>query len=869
MQNTKIYEKIIKIISKYIFYMIKKVFLIVSLIFLHWIWICFADSWTSTVTYTSSSWARECWTSFNHSVTHYWIPNSNNWNAPISWTINCTTHAYYASSDHSKAFTYNNWWITACPAWERVVGWNGSNSMTCRKYDDIPPTISDVTNNNPINLLADDNYSYTITIDDHWQAPIVKIEWWLERYDINNFIASFTDTSSPWTRIWNIRNVDNYRDTYSDTARQYTYRLTEICDEAWNCWNWTQDYNHNVYADTNHIWVYSVNSFHRLDLQDNNNIASDKLYPLSITLKDIYANAIIPSSWWWVWIDRTMDLNFNVTNTTNLDQYNRTWDSVFLDIPKTGFVWDYQNRLTNSSSFDILSSTGGTYTFNFQIYSPTFTWYTLADWDFTINSITYDINQSDPTPNPKKNFDIVNILNWWIYNDYIEFKFWPLYEASFSWQQKIYWFVEWSTQTWSINLVDNSWSISSTTSNNRLYLEFGSWSNHNVSQFFDMNINYNTENKIVWEWHFSWLIPSKRFWFLNSWTYDLLTYLYLTWGSVASVTNQYLSSHIYYDIAWKTVVYNSDIIWKNNYWWTLNNTTKTVWIKTTWKSTSTNYNQIISWQEWIDVKLIWDYNKSKISWEFKKSVYNLIKSIPISDKNTWTWYINNLTTDKWSNSDWYKISNDKVLYFWWLNWNIVTLWDWTEKVEWKKTIVIDWWNLYIRNNMYYANKTSDILWIIVLQDDNWNWWNVYINPSATNIVWTIFADKSILNYNWSNELDWYTDHTTLKNQLNIYGSLFVENTLWWSRKDPPVCPYYTRKTLTCDLKTAQKYDLNYLRRYFLYDSNWDGIITSADDPANWWISANSAYNANPAYKAYPVVIDYNPLIQIYQPPLFK
>ena len=79
--------------------------------------------------------------------------------------------------------------------------------------------------------------------------------------------------------------------------------------------------------------------------------------------------------------------------------------------------------------------------------------------------------------------------------------------------------------------------------------------------------------------------------------------------------------------------------------------------------------------------------------------------------------------------------------------------------------------------------------------------------------------------------------------------------------NPVTCPFYI--TGVCSQVQAQKYDLNYLRRYYLKDNNWDGDVDDAwDTPAGGWITSNTTY------RKYPVVIEYNSKIQISPPPFF-
>lgn len=129
-----------------------------------------------------------------------------------------------------------------------------------------------------------------------------------------------------------------------------------------------------------------------------------------------------------------------------------------------------------------------------------------------------------------------------------------------------------------------------------------------------------------------------------------------------------------------------------------------------------------------------------------------------------------------------------------------------------------------------------------MKDSNWNWWNLYIDDTVTNIVWSIYLDKSVFNYkslySWANPTNlWILTQSdsiaNFKNQLYIQGSLFSENTIWGSRAHPLQCPYYI--TAYCNEEEAQKYDLNYLRRYFRFDSDLNSTL---DTVANLWNSAN-------------------------------
>ncbi|MCP4522644.1 MAG: hypothetical protein GY828_00330, partial [Candidatus Gracilibacteria bacterium] len=83
------------------------------------------------------------------------------------------------------------------------------------------------------------------------------------------------------------------------------------------------------------------------------------------------------------------------------------------------------------------------------------------------------------------------------------------------------------------------------------------------------------------------------------------------------------------------------------------------------------------------------------------------------------------------------------------------------------------------------------------------------------------------------------------------GTLFSENTIGGSLI--PACPYYF--TGSCTQVEAKKYDLNFLRRYFLY-----GTPAVPYDTGTSSIGAIGSNN--------PIVIEYNPNVQNIPAPLF-
>lgn len=332
-----------------------------------------------------------------------------------------------------------------------------------------------------------------------------------------------------------------------------------------------------------------------------------------------------------------------------------------------------------------------------------------------------------------------------------------------------------------------------------------------------------------------------------------------------------------------------------NLWWT-NSRLKISWnVGTNW-----NWSNITANQAW---------NVKVINWSFNKA---LIKSMVISDSMKLIKSVNAINTDEFSvNSNIVDLTDFSSLNnHWWIilgsNRNIklfktnkvVTIWTNTYsssspiKVSGKKTIVIYWGDLYINSDMYYQWNDS-ILWIIVIKDKNWKWWNIFINPNVTNIIWSIFSQYSISSasvsdftsspqtikyYNWSDITNY------LRNQLFIYWSVFSENTIGGSIS-PYKCPYYVSN---CNQEQAVRYDLNYLRNYFLSKDNraWTSVQDNSyvNIPYNnwkkvWWITCDTSWTCTvwitvlsklaAADDWYSVVIKYNPNLQTNPPPLFS
>ena len=810
----------------------KNFLLIFLLIFLNTS-LAFWDSWSSSVSWNSNSWQTECWTSTSHSVLHYWVPSSNGNNVWLNSSSTCITRNYYSSADYTISFTYS-WWVTNCWPWEKVVSWDSwARTIVCRKYDITPPSPWDITSAlaNQWYFRANSNFWLSVIWNSAWWAPITLLQWQFENVTnqaLFNSVKSSNSDINSWTlntleTVEDASMVDNFIEN-SNNYRSYTYNITNICDEALNCTINPTSFTYNVFA-----W-YINNS------NSNSSWASNLVWQeisgnskqLTINLKDDYNNKIIPVFQAdWITPVRTIDFTVNYDNSLYLNQYNKTWDS-WVDI-----AWADDNSFLptsiwlNQSNINTISNklnNDWVYNLNFKVFSPTYNslstnWQQYVDWNFNIDNIVAKTSDNSSS----------NTVFW-----YLDFDFRAPYKTEITWSMVNNNFIVWTTQSWTIN-VTNWWT-------KNVYLEFWYFDplsaiTHRVHPKFDLDFKKLTTDS--WtrsaEWNTNPYTNLSSFWDFTS---NIFTKINQNWPLSAAEQNTYFATHISTNIWWKDIFYSSDVFWMNRYAWLDDwNNTSQRWIKINWLTHSKNQVNIVDWQSSTDINLLWSLEKSYFQRDIRKNAYSLIKWIvPPNLPNKTITDIDQLTP-------WYRLWD--VLYFGWLNWEDVTIN--ISNYDWVKTILVVWGNVYIRSNVISNNKSSDILWIISLKNDTtWNWWNIYIHPDVLEVDAVMYADKSLVTYDWINEISpdngWTYEY--LNKQLYIYWSVFSNNTIWWS-VDPSnfKCPFYIPNS-SCTLDTAQKYDMNYLRRWY-------------------------EVKQLPSYEDYPVIINYNSLIQLTPPPLFE
>jgi len=362
----------------------------------------------------------------------------------------------------------------------------------------------------------------------------------------------------------------------------------------------------------------------------------------------------------------------------------------------------------------------------------------------------------------------------------------------------------------------------------------------------------------------SWYSYNPLFWFVD-FNWDPSTYAYICilrdyWDPSLS---SYLGWYAYSPLIWLQWFANINI----------DSVVDTLWdhetdgrlVRVDGNTSSQNNNEAIADQFDDDIRILWKLTKSTFRRDIQQNIFTFIRNI--TPPTSWSLNVSSLSASEWSlwSMRASTIKNNEILYFS-PNGANVTL-PAENNLSWVKTLVVEWGNIYITWNI----TGSWILWLIAIEKDN-QWWNIYIDPSVTDIHAIMYADKSLISYNGS-ELDGSTPSSVLANQLYIYGSIFSENTIWGSVTD--TCPFYENST--CTPAVSRKYDLNYIRRYVrVQPTDASGASVWPTIPQYWWLesymwdgSNTNTQTQKPWYEVYPLIIEYNPGVQVTPPPLFN
>lgn len=138
-------------------------------------------------------------------------PIFNNWSGWTTVVDNSSISGNNLNSNYNFTASNGNAYRFRIRVWDdagNASAWYNPGLDTM--IDTTSPTIGDVTNAVPSNLLASSSYNYSISISDNSGSPIASVRYRRENTSDNSLSANITDSSSPWSFNWDIRNVDNY-----------------------------------------------------------------------------------------------------------------------------------------------------------------------------------------------------------------------------------------------------------------------------------------------------------------------------------------------------------------------------------------------------------------------------------------------------------------------------------------------------------------------------------------------------------------------------------------------------------------------------------------------------------------------------------
>lgn len=816
-----------------------------------------------------------------------------NWNTIISWTW--TPNSTYNLDLDSQVWCSWEWTKLFKLELSDMV-WNSFSGSQSIVYDKTTPSF-DAEN---LLIHAINSYQY-IT-----ENPLDSTSWikdysitWMESWKsdinfINNSTWTFTFSWTNWpSNLWWLWSITSkLKISVEDYAWNTTTKLIDIkriADDI-SVWN-------SIYQSIN--WWLS--SYPIWDNYEN--------WGINITANDRYWNPILPVDW-----IRSSIIEWNFDNHTSfLNSSNYTDWAIY-------YSWDWNSPVSN------------------QLWnSKTITYNTLT-WKNN-NIYTSLIRSLVPTRNSWHPYDTNNYIkftssnglvvsnndlcswwyNWWFRCSWLNTNFtswisdWIM-DNKIDWtaialkdKERGFWpaLTITPTREWTV-MSDNTWL--------EVNLEIQNKSTHNNFNLDKVGFDFTFDNNDA-AYFSDWQITSA-----NTVNPDFV------WASSTNMTSVILPTDKRLSFAivpttpinlWTSATINKKVLFKWNSYW--------IWFGKTWFETyiphwvpynyiqniidSTSYNawKIDIWASWTSL-----WNKIAVKW----SIWNNWKNQILNTTEWWSTVVDTSNLSKYTyktniKQNVFKLTNwlpknnsncnpdisvlnwDIIYYdFTWksdsigINWNkwctVKLSWiGWLLWINWLHTIIINWWNLYINTDMYYANPNTSLLWIIVLRDETnkINWWNIYINPDITNIVWSAYAEWSLISWNWSKLFSmWNTNEWELTKQLLWYWSVYSANTIWWSlNPTKSECIFWTdyymqNNNKNCSQEESSKYDYALLRRFTLIE--WGSWCPSWEAPKKTWTTneknawawkrecyiSDAAWNTNlrTSNKKSALIMEFNP-----------
>lgn len=353
-----------------------------------------------------------------------------------------------------------------------------------------------------------------------------------------------------------------------------------------------------------------------------------------------------------------------------------------------------------------------------------------------------------------------------------------------------------------------------------------------------------------YRWEILWTIESDLFWTFNIQNkLDLKKYK-LFWKYLSEcwtgeeVEIYSVSGVIKSKYWWEMLIDNSSYFCSNQYIY-IKFKSNTLWEKELWELVQNNLVDVFDKQQisiWWTSILKWDLNilerwnnninklsiywgiKSTINKNLNKNIFKLFQTFK-KDINKVDLNLNlfpNIKDENYYLYDYSSLSNNNDVKFnWsyinkWKNLQIWNNWNGKIKIDWKQTVIVKSWNIYIKSNLYNKDKNSLLVLVAKRDKKTKRWWNIYIDSNVTNIDAVLIADWSLISIGW-NYIQSSTDSNqknNIRKQLLIYGSILSSNNVW-TDEIPYWSDYYEHINYPDNKMNGNIYNLANLRTFNL------------------------------------------------------
>lgn len=207
----------------------------------------------------------------------------------------------------------------------------------------------------------------------------------------SSFVSINQNNTNTFSYDFNLSRVDG-TDRTVNNYRPYTFRVTEVCDEAGNCMSSVPvTYTYNVYADGYNASNSTV-SFPN-SITDGTSYADASNKTITLNLRDQYNNTIVPVRNASNGLLRSVGFLFNhVAHSLRINQYNTASTAGAVQFEYQGILRTPNVGVTSSSfsETDVTRNTGN-YTLQTRVYAPTQNVYPQGDGNFTLSSLALNL----------------------------------------------------------------------------------------------------------------------------------------------------------------------------------------------------------------------------------------------------------------------------------------------------------------------------------------------------------------------------------------------------------------------------------------------------------------------------------------------